>query len=112
MIEIGALAVSLSACSLFQTPTPTAAPPTAPIVTTSSGADQIALACTMFRPIVGQAGMLGVTPADIQKALADPVNPIGAARAMMGDTLSTRAKIEAYKAVRDWLRCPDALAAK
>lgn len=49
----------------------------------------------------------GVTIKDVQDALALPDNPLGHARAVLGDTLSTRAAIDVYMAGRRYLGCPD-----
>lgn len=78
---------------------------TAPVAPTS--ATTIPLGCFEFHPMTFNIEKPNVTVADVLAALALPDNPLGHARAMLGDTLSTRAKIDVYAAEREYLGCPD-----
>ena len=50
-------------------------------------------------------GKPGVTVADLEAVLASPNNPLGQARAMLGDTITTRSEIDVYMAGRTYLQC-------
>lgn len=65
------------------------------------------LSCYEFHPIQYNLEKPDVTVKDIEDALKSPDNPLGHARAMLGDTLETRAAIDTYMAGRRYLQCPD-----
>lgn len=89
----------------------------APVATTDAKAlAAIPLACFDFPPIHfhtglvdAQTGTENVTVADVLAALKDPVNPLGAARRALGDTMSTRAALQDYYGRRNAIGCPDAV---
>ena len=63
------------------------------------------LACTEFRPLTYATEKPGMTVQDALQALQNPENPLGHLRAMLGDTLTTRAEIDVYMAGRAYLGC-------
>lgn len=63
------------------------------------------LACTDFAPMSFSTGRPGVTVKEIQDDLARTDDPLGWGRADLGDTMTTRAEIDAYKAARKVLGC-------
>jgi hypothetical protein len=87
--------------------------PTAPVATTDGSKPPIPLACFDFTPLpynIGKhepGGPFIGTVQDVLDALKDPINPLGAARNVLGDTLSTRAELDDYRGRRVGLNCPD-----
>lgn len=72
----------------------------------TTGSQTSALACIEFSPLTFAPGKPNATKADVESAMAaNPANPVGAARGIAGDTLTTRAEIDAYAARRRALGC-------
>lgn len=93
-ISAALLLVILAAC--VQTPAPPA--PVAPSTPTVTGKTKVVqpLGCTEFDPVTYENGKPGLTVKDVQDALADPVNPLGKARNVLGDTSLTKGQIDVY----------------
>lgn len=95
--------------------------PIAPAQPTSAAANPqtppIPLACFDFPPLPWSVGktdpqthLANTTVSDLLKVLALPSeqNPLGQARAMLGDTLTTRFELDDYRGRRVQLGCTDA----
>lgn len=76
-------------------------PPPAPIG--SSRTDP--LACSELPPLSFSPGKPGASVQDVSAALARAVDPLGYARSVLGDTLTTRREIDAYSVRRAALGC-------
>lgn len=97
------LLATLIACATRTAPPP-AVTPTGRIDVTKPGPT---LACTEFAPLSYSTGKPGLTVQDLEAILAahKADDPLGWARAALGDTMTTRGDIAAYQARRTALGC-------
>lgn len=97
MLTCVLLTTMLAGC---QTPQRATRAPTSLVPT-----DTKPLACVQFAPMSYSVGKPGVTKEEVIAALQREDNPLGWARGLLGDTMTTRKQVSAYGAVRKALQC-------
>lgn len=94
--KISALALIVILAGCAQTPAPPA--PVAPTIQVVQGKTKVIqpLGCTEFDPVTYSNGKPDATVKDVQDALADPTNPLGKARNVLGDSSVTKGQVDVY----------------